>query len=277
MLHTPFKPYLDRLVEKYETPAFIGNDPISLPHAFSSRGDREVIGLYAAVLAWGRRATILNKLHDLCKRMRFSPHDFVRHFNPERDSHYLAGFKHRTFQPEDAFHFTRALAAMLRKYETLENAFAIHLLPDGDHIGPALQGFSDEMMQIVPDIPPRLQKHLARPATGSACKRLTMYLRWMVRPGPVDFGMWHQIRPSQLILPLDVHSGTQARAIGMLTRKQDDWRAALELTHACRRLDPADPARYDFAFFGAGAYGEPLSLTSALESSGSEDTSSPTS
>jgi uncharacterized protein (TIGR02757 family) len=246
--------YLDDLAARYERPPFIADDPISIPHGFDERGDREVIGLYAALLAWGRRTTIMNKLAELCERMRFRPYAFVRDFG-ERDAARLDGFKHRTFQPIDAVHLTRALSALLREHETLEAAFTRHLPPDAEHVGPAIQGFSESVMAAVPGIPPRLQKHLARPSTGSACKRLAMYLRWMVRPGPVDFGLWTAITPAQLVLPLDVHTGRQARALGLLTRKQNDWRAALELTDRLRALAPDDPCRYDFALFGSGAYG----------------------
>ena len=249
------KAYLDDLVVRYERRAFIDEDPISIPHGFDEPQDREVIGLYAALLAWGRRATIMNKMAELCERMRYHPYAFVYDFDPQRDAACLDGFKHRTFQPADALHLTRALSALLREHGTLENAFARHLKPDASDVGPAIQSFSESVMRAVPDIPRRLQKHLARPSTGSACKRLAMYLRWMVRPGPVDFDQWTRISPAQLVLPLDVHTGRQARALGLLTRKQDDWRAVQEVTDRLRMFAPSDPARYDFALFGAGAYG----------------------
>ena len=252
------KPYLDGLVDRFERPAFIEDDPIAVPHGFDDPRDREVIGLYAALLAWGRRATILNKMADLCERMRYRPYAFVRDFDPARDAACLEGFKHRTFQPEDAVWFTRSLSALLREHATVERLFARHLSPEAEHVEAAIQGFSEAVMAGVPGVPHRLQKHLARPSTGSACKRLCMYLRWMVRPGPVDFGIWTEIRPRQLVLPLDVHSGRQARALGLLERPQNDWRAARALTARCRTLCPDDPARYDFAFFGAGAYGVEL-------------------
>ncbi len=256
------KPYLDGLVACYERPAFIADDPIAIPHGFDDARDREVIGLYAALLAWGRRATILAKLAELCERMRFRPYAFVRDFDLEHDASRLDGFKHRTFQPADALHLTRALSALLRKHGNLEEVFARSLAPGAPHVGPAIQGFSEAVMTAVPGVPARLQKHLARPSSGSACKRLAMYLRWHVRPGPVDFGAWSRIDPAQLVLPLDVHTGRQARALGLLDRKQDDWRAALALTERCRTFDPADPCRYDFALFGAGVDGHehPVSL-----------------
>lgn len=252
------KAYLDKLVARYETPAFITDDPISIPHGFDDPRDQEVIGLYAALLAWGQRRTVLNKMADLCERMRYRPDHFVRHFDASRDGHRLEGFKHRTFQPIDALWFTKNLGIALRQFGTVENLFAVHLSPDSIDVGPAIQGFSDTIRTISPDTPARLQKHLARPSRGSACKRLSMYLRWMVRPDPVDLGIWTHIRPAQLVLPLDVHSGRQARALGLLHRKQNDWQATQALTQTCRHFHPSDPCRYDYALFGPGANGDSL-------------------
>lgn len=251
------KTYLDRLVAHFETPAFIASDPVSLPHAFDDPRDQEVIGLYAALLAWGQRKTVLNKMAELCERMRFHPFRFVKEFDAERDAGRLEGFKHRTFQPRDAFWLTQNLSTLLREHETVERLFSRHLSQNDVDVGPAIQGFSESLMQAGAETPARLQKHLARPDAGSACKRLNMYLRWMVRPGPVDLGIWKQIHPRQLMLPLDVHSGRQARMLGMLERAYDDWRACFELTQNCRALCPEDPAKYDFAFFGLGMYGDP--------------------
>jgi uncharacterized protein (TIGR02757 family) len=249
------KPELDRLAALYEDVRFIEDDPVSVPHAFDDPADREVIGLFAALLAWGRRATILNKMANLAERMRMCPARFVRDFDLTRDGARLSGFKHRTFSDEDAVSLTLALQAALRRYGSIEGIVAAHLAPGAEDIETGIQGLSDTLMTAVPDTPRRLQKHLARPAKGSAAKRIAMYCRWMVRPGPVDFGQWRAVRPDQLVLPLDVHTGRQARALGLLQREQDDWRAVHELTAACRRLDPADPCRYDFALFGLGAYG----------------------
>ena len=254
------KTYLDGLVRRYERPAFIEADPIAIPHGFADPRDRETIGLYAALLAWGQRRTVLRKMEELCERMRYRPYRFVVDFDEARDATRLAGFKHRTFQPTDALWLTKSLSTALRRHETVEALFARHLPEGASDVGPAIQGFSETLLTILPQTPPRLRKHLARPDAGSACKRLCMYLRWMVRPGPVDFGIWADVRLAQLVLPLDVHAGRQARALGLLTRKANDWRAALELTEACRRLCPGDPARYDFAFFGVGAYGASLDV-----------------
>ncbi len=253
----PSQACLERLVRHFEQPAFIDKDPISVPHGFDDPRDQEVIGVYAALLSWGRRETVLKKMADLCERMRFRPYAFVRGFDADRDAGRLRGFRHRTFQPEDLFWFTHNLGVLLRRRDTMEELFARGLSLSAPHVGPAIQGFSEAVMAAHPDTPARLRKHLARPSAGSACKRLNMYLRWMVRPGPVDMHLWKRISPRQLMLPLDVHSGREARRLGMLARRSNDWKGCVELTENCRRLCPEDPARYDFAFFGLGAYGEP--------------------
>ena len=243
---------LDPLVRRYERTAFVDDDPVSVVWAFDDPADQEVIGLYAALLAWGRRSVILAKLAGLVERMEGRPHRFVRDFGPRRWA-ALDGFKHRTFSSADAVALTTAASAVLRAHGSLGALFARGLEPGAD-IGPAIQRFSDTLLTITPEAPMRA-KHLARPSTGSACKRLAMYARWMTRPGPVDLGLWTGVGRDRLVIPLDVHTGTQARRLGLLTRRYDDWRAVQELTDVCRALAPEDPARYDFALFGLGAYG----------------------
>ena len=251
--------YLDTLVDRYETTAFIDDDPISIPHAFDDPRDQEVIGLYAALLAWGRRDVMLRKLQELCERMDYAPFDFVRSFDKNRDADALDGFVHRTFQPTDAVWLTHNLSAALDRYDSVEGLVAAHLPGDADEpVEAGLQGLSTTLLTIHDDTPERLRKHLARPAAGSACKRLNMYLRWMVRDGPVDLGLWSCLNPSDLMLPLDVHAGRQVRALGLLERKSTDWKAVRRVTAVCRHLCPEDPARYDFAFYGVGAQDDSL-------------------
>ncbi len=247
--------YLDDLVTRYEQPSFIDDDPISIPHAFDDPRDQEVIGLYAALLAWGRRDVMLRKLEALCERMGHAPNQFVRSFDPTRDADALDGFVHRTFQPVDALWLTKNLRAALDAYGSVEGLFAAHrpANPDGSPVAAMIQGVSTTLLTIHDDTPQRLRKHLARPEAGSACKRLNMYLRWMVRTGPVDFGIWECLDPAELMMPVDVHVGRQARALGLLERKTNDWKAVRRLTAVCRHFSPDDPARYDFAFFGVGA------------------------
>ena len=249
------KHVLDGLVDRYERREFISDDPVSIPHAFDDPCDQEIIGLFAALLAWGRRSILLSKLAELVERMEYRPHQFVTNFSYGQHATQLAGFRHRTFQPKDAVALTLAIQAILHKHGSIEQLFASFLTKDTPTIEPAIEGTSETLFSIVPGTPTRLRKHLSRPSTGSACKRFSMYARWMVRPGPVDLGIWTGVSASQLVLPLDVHTGRQARRMGLLSRKQNDWKAVLELTDQCRILAPNDPVRYDLALFGVGAYG----------------------
>ncbi|GAB5534723.1 MAG: TIGR02757 family protein [Rubricoccaceae bacterium] len=248
-----FKAWLDEMVDRYERTAFIEEDPIGVPRAFETPDDQETIGLFAALLAWGRRSVILSKLAELVDRMDGQPAHFVDRFDVDRDTRQLDGFKHRTFQPQDAVALVLAIQVARRQYGSLGTLFASGLQPDAPDIELAIQHFSDTLLTLVPETPLRT-KHLARPSTGSACKRLAMYARWMTRPGPVDLGLWTHVGRHQLVLPLDVHTGRQARRLGLLTRKQDDWRAVQEVMAHLRALCPEDPSRYDFALFGLGAY-----------------------
>jgi len=254
--------WLDPIAARYENEAFIADDPVSVAHAFDDPRDQELAGLFAALLAWGRRDTLLKKLHDLMERMDFRPARFIHDLKP--DSRALDGFRHRTFSSEDALGLALSLQQVLREHASLDDLFA--RCWDGgsalDSLATTLTSFSHTLLDNIPGQPARMRKHIARPSTGSACKRLVMYLRWMVRRGPVDLGIWTAIGPENLALPLDVHSGRQARAARLLTRQTNDWRAVVELTGVCRALRPHDPAYYDFAFFGTGSAGERLIPTS---------------
>ena len=253
-----FRLYLNPIVSKYESASFIQDDPISIPHAFDDPIDQEVIGLFSSMLAWGRRDVMLRKLEELCDRMSYRPAAFVHSYKSGRDRGRLEGFVHRTFNEGDLDGILVSLKKLLNG-GTVEQAF-LSGMDSSDPVRSGIQSFSDRMLGGVPGQPARIRQHIARPSRGSACKRMNMYLRWMVRNGPVDMGIWDILDPSDLKLPLDVHSGTQARAIGLLERKSNDWKAVEDLTLNCMALDPADPCKYDFALFGAGSAGETLNL-----------------
>jgi len=239
-------------VAAWNNPDFIASDPISVPHRFSKLQDREIMGFWAATLAWGQRKTIINSALRLAELMDYAPHDFILH-HEEQDRARFADFKHRTFQYTDTIWFLHWLQDYYRREESLETAFSRHLLPGDITTERALAGFHDSFFDH-PYAPERTRKHVATPVRGSTCKRLNMFLRWMVRKDDkgVDFGVWNRIRPAQLLVPLDVHVDRVARHLGLLHRPQTDWQAVLELTDNLRQFDPEDPVKFDFALFGMG-------------------------
>jgi uncharacterized protein (TIGR02757 family) len=250
------KAYLDAQVDRFNEPGFIEADPVSIPHQFSRLQDQEIMGFWVAVLAWGQRKTIINNALRLIELMDSTPYDFIVN-HAEEDRARFADFKHRTFQYTDTLYFLEFLQWYYRRHDSLEDAFARFMTPEDTTIEPALRGFH-ELFFSLPDAPQRTRKHIATPARNSACKRLNMFLRWMVRQDDkgVDFGAWTRIRPAQLMMPLDVHVERVARRLGLITRPQRDWKTVIELTNNLRKLDPEDPVKYDFALFGEGVLGE---------------------
>ncbi|WP_262245593.1 TIGR02757 family protein [Parapedobacter soli] len=284
------KDFLDRKVDEYNRPEFIDGDPICIPHRFTRKQDIEIMGFFAAVLAWGQRKTIINKCMELIDRMDGEPFDFVTGHS-ELDLKQLEGFKHRTFNDTDLLYFVRFFRDHYSRDLSLETAF----VPAGaqsefrsEYLDDFMAGAGDASLSSpacylgklhgngrevdmtstlnhfqsyffsLPEHPARTRKHISSPARNSACKRLNMFLRWMVRRDNcgVDFGLWNQFKPSQLVCPCDVHVERVARKLGLIQRKQSDWKTACELTDNLRRLDATDPVKYDFALFGLGVAGE---------------------
>lgn len=246
------KDFLDEKVAEYNRPAFIPNDPVSIPHLFSKPQDIEISGFWAAVLAWGQRKTIINKCRELFALMDWAPYDFMLNHG-EDDLKAFLSFKHRTFNATDTLFFIEFLSWYYRRNNSLESAFARYLRPEDAHVGEGLKGFHTLFFSL-PEAPQRTRKHIATPARKAACKRLNMFLRWMVRKDAngVDFGIWKQIKPAQLVCPTDVHVDRVGRRLGLISRKQTDWLTALELTERLKQFDPQDPVKYDFALFGLG-------------------------
>lgn len=258
--------FLDRKADQYNQPSFIDRDPISIPHRFTRLQDIEIMGFWAAVLAWGQRPVILQKANQLITLMEGVPYDFVR-YHEDSDLRRFLQFKHRTFNATDALYFLHFLKQYYLKHESLEDAFLPADGADSQTIEPHLRLFHDRFCGVSGDhelfFPERTRKHIATPARNSGCKRLNMFLRWMVRrdKAGVDFGLWQRIRPDQLVIPIDVHVGRVAAKLGLLALKNDetpktDWKAATALTNVLREFDPTDPVRYDFALFGLGVEGE---------------------
>lgn len=282
------KHFLDRKVEQYNQPGFIENDPICIPHQFSMKQDIEIMGFFAAILAWGQRKTIINKCRELIDRMDGKPYEFIKGHSDD-DLKQLIGFKHRTFNDTDLLYFVSFFSAHYQRCDSLEDAFLPELRKPAFNeayfvdesadlqaeqqrgnvcfqtelsryplkIASALNRFRTYFFSL-PDYPARTRKHISSPAQKSTCKRLNMFLRWMVRQDEqgVDFGVWTRIRMNELICPCDVHVERVARHLGLIARKQTDWQTAVELTDNLRLLDANDPVKYDFALFGLGVEGE---------------------
>lgn len=244
--------FLNRKVAEYNQPRFIADDPISVPHRFSKKGDIEIAALFAAVFAWGNRTTIINKTNELMGRMDNDPLAFVLNHS-EKEARGLLNFRHRTFNTTDLLYFIEFLNWHYHRHESLEDAFLKGMLPGDQDTENALNGFYHYFFSLE-HVPERTRKHIAAPFKKSTCKRLNMFLRWMARRDNcgVDFGLWKKIDPACLICPVDVHVARVTRRFGLLKREAVDWQAAVELTRWLRKLDAADPVKYDFALFALG-------------------------
>lgn len=255
------KEFLDSKVILYNHPSFIKDDPICIPHRFKKKQDIEIAGFFAAILAWGTRKGIINSCNKLMNAMDNNPYHFIMNVDWNEDPgafEIFEGFVHRTFNEMDLWHILNFL-----KYhywycgeESLETAFTKWMQPGDENIEQALIGFHNYVFGYDEEAgeEKHCRKHIATPQKKSACKRLNMFLRWMVRKDEqgVDFGIWKNISPSQLIIPIDVHVSNVAKKLNLLKRTQNNWQSAIELTGYLQQLDAADPVKYDYALFGLG-------------------------
>lgn len=243
---------LEEKVSTYNRREFIRGDPIQVPHQFNRRENIEIAAFLTATIAWGRRDTIIRNALDLMSRMDHDPYEFLMNLGKD-DLDVFNGFRHRTFNEQDCRFFIQSLHEIYRNKGGLYRIF-LEGYGQTKSVKDAFRGFRDIFFGL--KHLPRTEKHLADPYSGSAAKRLNMFLRWMVRRDDrgVDFGIWEEIDPAHLYLPLDLHTGNVARKLGLLGRKQNDWKAVEELTLALRAFDPGDPVKYDFALFGLGMF-----------------------
>lgn len=244
--------YLDARALLYNQPGFIATDPVCIPHTYTRLQDIEISGLFAATLAWGNRTTIINNCRKLMSLMDNAPYDFILH-HQDTDLKPFVHFVHRTFNATDLLYFIAVLQQHYRSHHSLEDAFVPNGSYDAPDTGQALISFHN--MFFAGEHPARTRKHVATPARNSACKRLNMYLRWMVRSDSagVDFGLWKKIKSNQLVCPLDVHVARVAHRLGLIPTIKADWNNAILLTGKLKLLNPVDPAIYDYALFGMGA------------------------
>ncbi len=242
---------LDELVSTYNRQEFIADDPIVIPHRFRNKKDIEISGFLTALISWGSRPAIIKSASYLIDLMDGEPYDFVKNHS-RKDLKSFDKFVYRTMQPDDIKFIISSLQMVILKHGGLEELFSRGISDDDTDVYSSISKARSILVSI--PHPVRSEKHLANPDTGSSAKRINMFLRWVVRNdlSGVDFGLWKCIRPDQLICPLDVHTGNAARAMGLITRKANDRKAAEELTSKLRKFDPADPVKYDFALFGYG-------------------------
>jgi uncharacterized protein (TIGR02757 family) len=241
------KEYLDFKVQQYNTPTFIKSDPIQLPHRFTKKEDIEIVSFLVSTIAWGKRNMIIRSGERLLEIMGNDPYEFVQQYSPGSLPHFV----HRTFNVIDLDFYFRSLNNIYNS-GGLEVAFSKHLSQFGAK--GRIINFRESFLSTEHEV--RSEKHLSNPLKNSAAKRLNMFLRWMVRNDKcgVDFGIWSSIDPSELSIPLDVHTANVSRDLGILKRKQNDWKALEEIMTLLRKLDPDDPSKYDFALFGIGAF-----------------------
>ncbi|MDR2123241.1 MAG: TIGR02757 family protein [Flavobacteriaceae bacterium] len=245
------KPFLDEKVEQYNHVEFIETDPIQIPHLFYKKEDIEISGFLAASIAWGNRKSIIKSAGKILQYLENSPYDFVMN-HTSKDLQKIKGAIHRTFNSDDLIFFIQSLQNIYRKHDGLEKIFSAKKEEKDTFY--LIERFRNIFFEI--DHLKRTQKHISSPQKRSSAKRINMFLRWMVRKDAkgVDFGIWNSISPSQLVCPLDVHSGNVARKLELLKRTQNDWTAVSELMDNLKILDAKDPVKYDFALFGLGVF-----------------------
>jgi uncharacterized protein (TIGR02757 family) len=240
----------------------LANDPLSFCHRFDAPEDREVAGLIASSFAYGNVKIILRNLESIFSRIGTSPRRFVERFDPEEGTGRFAGFKHRFNDSRDLCALLYAIRLMISDSGSIENFFCKGYDPGDDDVSDALAGFSSAVQAFnytpvfrTPSPPEKSYFNFLFPSpeSGSACKRLCMYLRWMIRPADgIDLGIWKSIPPAKLIIPVDAHIQRICRLLGFTARKQADWKMAQEITTQLRRFDPLDPVKYDFSICHLG-------------------------
>ena len=244
------KEKFDELVKKYETPDFIKSDPVQFLHKYKRFQDIEISGLIGSSFAYGKREAFLEKLDYIFKIMGSSPYEFCLNLDKAAIRHYFKDFKYRFNTGEDVILLLETLHRFYNKNQTLDNFVEKNLSADNEKAEQAVTIISEELTK---GINSKSYCYLfPSPKSGSACKRLNLFLKWMVRKSPVDAGIWKSLEPKDLIIPLDVHVARVSRGLKLTERKSNDWQTAEEITSKLREFDSFDPIKYDFALFDIG-------------------------
>lgn len=234
-------------------------DPVHLVRPFEDAADREIAGFCAAALAFGRVASVLNSVRGLFRAMGSRPAAFVRAFDPPRDAALLRPLVHRWTTGRDLAALVWILRAMLERSGSIERFFLEGFDAAHADVGPALDAFSTRARDI--DLRPVYGRTPRRPgvyyffpcpSSGSGCKRLNLFLRWMVRRDAIDLGVWTRVPASKLIVPLDTHVIRLGRCLRLTRHASPGWKMAADITASLRALDPEDPVKYDFSLCHLG-------------------------
>lgn len=238
------KKKFDEYVLAHEVVGFVQDDPVQFPKRFDKKQDIEISGLIASSLAFGQRTKIIEAVEKIHTIMQNEPYNFCSNYTDD-EAKLFTDFKYRFKTGEDMALLFKGIAKALKKYESLEDLFLNYHHVENETVKEGLVGFIGELLACPNSL-------LPCPTRKSACKRMNLYLKWMVRKSPIDVGIWHGVSPSQLIIPLDIHVAKQSRKYGIITRKADDWQSAYAITKFLKELDPNDPIRYDVVLFGEG-------------------------
>ncbi len=262
------KQILNKFYKDYDFAERISYDPIKYPHKYKSSGDIEVSGFIASCLAYGRVELFMPVINRILSVMGESPYDFFLNFNVEKHSELFNGIRYRFNGTQDIILLLYVLQRVLKKYGSIEACFKSFYDERDDNIGKALSGLISYMLNIYMSAIDEDTEitgvfkdyHISRgflqffpsPKNGSACKRMNLFLRWMIRDRDIDFGIWKGIPKNKLVIPLDTHIARISRCLGFTARTSQDWKMAVEITDALKRLDSEDPLKYDFALCHQG-------------------------
>lgn len=249
---------LNKLVEKFETPDFIKDDPVQFPHRYQKKQDIEISGFISSVFAYGNRKKIIENLNRIHKALNKNPYEFIINFDIDRDVELFRGFCYRFTGEKDILCLLYSLSQLFKEFDSLEDAFLQGFLQEDKNVKQGLVNFVNLLRSRIPcdqECTKSFSHLIPSPEGGSACKRLNLFLKWMVRKPPVDLNIWHKIPTDKLIIPLDVHVSRVSLLWGLTERKSNDWKKAEEITEKLKQFDAEDPAKYDFAIFGAGISG----------------------
>lgn len=240
---------------KYFDASQIHPDPLEFPHKFSNWHDIEISAFLSSVFAYGNVKQIIRTLEELHRIMDYAPYEFVRTFHEQTNSNELINIKHRFFSEKDIHALFMTLNRVYNTYGSLKYLFLLYHFPTEGNIKNSLSFFSNNLLNLTihfSELTPGIKFMFPDPLKGSACKRMNLFLRWMVRKDELDFGLWEEIHPSQLVIPVDTHVAKICKELKLTRRKNVSWKMAEEITDNLKIFNAEDPVKYDFAICHIG-------------------------